>query len=114
MANDYRQDRVIREQVTGSSDISKSVNPGAPFDLCEVRLSLSAAGGANNLTITVNDGTGAAYDTILLTQDMTTATDVVYHPDGGPHPCFQGDTIDVAWTNTNNRTYGLTVIYQLK
>jgi len=114
VANDYRQDRVIREQATGSSAIATSINPGAPFDLLEVRLHLNAVGGAGNLTITVNDGTGSGYDTVVLTEDMTTLTDVVYPDNDKKHCLFSGDSVDIAWANANSRTYGLTVVYQLK
>lgn len=95
---------------TGNGDISKSVSSEIAWQLEQVTLHLSAAGGANNLTATINKGAGAAYDTVLVTQDMTLVTDFVYVPDK-PILMQSGDTLDIAWTNGSSRTYGLEVTY---
>lgn len=78
-------------------------------------LHLSAAGGAGTLTIKLKSRLGTAYDTILVSQDMTAVTDFVWIPeeDGG-HQLFPGDKIQVDWANANLRTYGYTALYKVK
>lgn len=96
---------------TGSGNIAESVDPGKAFYLVEVRLHLSAAGAANDLTVTLDALAGAGYDVVLLTQDMTTVTDLVWRPDQ-PAQFVNGDKIVIAWTNGSSRTYGLEVIWR--
>jgi len=99
---------VFSQTATGAGNISVEVDPGRAFALESVKLHLSAAGAANNLTVTFDAGAGAAYDTVLLTQDMTTVTDLVWQPDS-PLEFSSGDKIAIAWVNGSSRTYGLTV-----
>jgi hypothetical protein len=94
------------KKVTGAGAIAASLDPTRAFQLSEMRIHLSAAGGAGLLTMTVNSVVGVEYDVKLLSLDMTAVTDYVWQP---TNPLYfeQGDTIDVAWANANNRTYGL-------
>ena len=96
---------------TGAAAISTTVTPAKAFYLKEIRLHLSAAGGAANLTVTMDAQAGAAYDVVLFTQDMTTVTDLVWRPDQ-PIKFIIGDNIVIAWANGSSRTYGLEVIYE--
>jgi hypothetical protein len=100
-------------RATGSGAIAKTIAPGVQWQLEEVRLHLSGAGGAENFTITIDAGAGAAYDTVLLTEDMTTVTDLVWKPEDGPILLAANDEVDIAFTNTATRTYGLEVVYTL-
>lgn len=95
---------------TGAIDIDFS--PANQWFLKEVRVHLGTAGNTGNLTITVDDGTGATYDTVLVTQDMTGKTDFVYVPEEDGHYFFETDTLKIDWANSANYTYGVTVIYQ--
>jgi len=72
---------------------------------------LSAAGGAGNMTITINRAAGAAYDLVIATQDMTAVVDYHLIPTR-PIYLFAGDTLDVAWANAGTKTYGLEIIYR--
>ena len=99
---------VFVQTATGTGNIATTVTPGGASALESITLHLSAAGGANDLTITVDANAGAAYDTVLLTQDMTLVTDLVWQPDR-PIEMVSGDKIVLAWTNASSRTYGLTV-----
>jgi len=102
------------DRTTGSAAISKTVTPGAAFRLEEVRVHLSAAGGAGNLTVTLDGGAAAdVYDTVLLTQDMTSITDLVWKPTRPLVMAHASDAVKIAWANGSSRTYGLTVIYTL-
>jgi hypothetical protein len=104
-----------RLQATGAAAIATSLTPPSSqgiYLVC-VRLNLSAAGGvAENFTITLNSETAAVYDNIMFSQDMNTVQDLMWLPDQ-PVPILGGDVVDFAYANTNTRTYGLEVIYQV-
>lgn len=96
--------------VTGASALAASIaaaDDETPFLVRGFRLHLSAAGASGNLTVKVNSAKGSEYDTILLTQDMTSITDLVNTTEVY---LAAGDTLDFAWANAGTKTYGLTVI----
>lgn len=98
----------MTHRATGSAALSATLAPGRAFQLLEVRIHLSAAGGAGNFTATVDANAGAPYDLNIITQDMTAVTDFVWQPDYPMH-FDSGDKIDFAWTNAGGKTYGLEV-----
>ena len=101
------------KKVTGNTAINEIINPLQSirgYQLEGIRLHLSAAGGAGNLTITLDSSAGAEYDTVLLTQDMTLVSNLVWHLDK-PMLFSTGDMLIIAWANANGRTYGLETIY---
>jgi hypothetical protein len=106
---------------TGAAAIAASTGAFAqPFELDNITLHLSAAGTtAENFTVTLNAVEAAAgvYDTVLVTQDLSTdsVVDLVLTPeeDGLPKLYAVGDSIDVAWPNTETRTYGLRIVGKL-
>jgi len=99
---------------TATAAISTSIpKQGRPWAILEVRLHLSAAGGAaENFSLTINSGDGAEYDTPLLAQNMNAVQSLVWIPDT-PHVLFPDDALDIAYVNTNTRTYGLTIVYEV-
>jgi hypothetical protein len=97
---------------TGAAAIAVTLAPNAQFRVLEVRVHLSAAGGAGNLTLTVDANAGADYDTVIKTQDMTLVTDFTEQPTT-PYYFDEGDTLKIAWANANTRTYGLTIVYEV-
>lgn len=97
-------------RATGSAALATTVAPGKKWALLEMRLHLSAAGGAGTLTATMDAGAGAAYDCVLFSQDMTSATDVHWQPTR-PIPFGATDELDFAWANASAKTYGLEVVY---
>ena len=99
---------LFKSTATGNAAISKTVTPSQEAALDSIMLHLSAAGGAGNLTVAIDAIAGAAYDTVILTQDMTLITDLLWQPDR-PIELDSGDAIVVAWANAAGRTYGLTV-----
>ena len=96
---------------TGADAIAKTLAPGIAWQLEGIRVHLSAAGGAGNLTATIDHGTGAPYDVVILTQDMTTVTDLVWTPER-PLEFLAGDELDIAWANTGTKTYGLEIVFK--
>jgi hypothetical protein len=109
---------------TGSAAIAASTGAfSQPFELDHISLHLDAAPTTSeNLTVTLNAFDGAAYDTLLYTLDLSTdsTTDLVLlagDTDGStallPRLYAKGDSIDVAYTNTDAGTSGLRIIGNL-
>ncbi len=93
--------------------IAETLAPGVAFELKELRIELDAAGGAGDLTITMDNDYGATYDVVILTQDMTAVTNlrVVYTDNESRFKA--DDELDIAWANANNKDYGLEIIYRI-
>ena len=108
MANKHIQFK----NVTGAVAIASTLAPAVPFRLLGIRIHLSAAGGAGNFTVQMDASAGAAYDTVLFTQDMTSVVDLEWQPDS-PMEFAIGDELDFAWANASTRTYGMTIIYEI-
>jgi len=100
----------LTHRATGIAAINETIIPSSAWQLDEIRVHLSAAGGAGNLTATIDADAGAVYDNVILTQDMTLVADLVYQPDR-PMLFDSGDKFVIAWANANGRTYGLEVKY---
>lgn len=96
---------------TGAVAIASTLAPSTDWQLESIRVHLSAAGGAGDLTATIDHGSNAVYDILLLTQDMTAVTDLVWHCER-PMEFLAGDELDIAWANANTRTYGLEIVYK--
>jgi hypothetical protein len=85
-----------------------------PFELIEVTCHLSAAPTTSEqFQVLLNANDGAAYDTELFAVDaaqyMGGVTDIVFRPLG--RKLYEaGDQINVAWPNSNARTYGLRIV----
>ncbi len=98
-------------RATGAIAIDSTLAPGTAWQLEEIRIHLSAVGGAGDLTATLEHRIGAAFDLVLLTQDMTAVTDFIWHLER-PMEFGPDDKLDFAWANINTRTYGLEVIFK--
>ena len=102
---------IYRAYATGAAAIALVVNPGYRFKLLRIDLHLSAAPTTSqSLTATVDSGLGAAYDTVIYSRDLTVGslTDLVVEFDGS-FVYEADDHIDIAWTNTDTKTYGIVV-----
>lgn len=97
---------------TGATAIAVSTDAlPLPYRLLTVTCKFNAAPTTSeNFTATLNAVGGAAYDTVLLSTDpsVTSATSIVYSPDE-PILLMKGDQIDVAYTNTDTKTYGVEI-----
>jgi len=96
---------------TGNAAVAIALNPLESYRLVEVRAHLSAAGGAANMTLTLDANQGAVYDLVIATLDMTAVTDYVFQPDA-PMSFENGDQLLLAWANANNRVYGITLLWE--
>jgi len=103
---------------TGSGAVSSSVTVSQSgtevWDLISIEIHLSAAGGAANLTVTKNAGIGAAYDTVIITQDMTSVVNYLQTFSTEEVVLHNTDSLDIAWANGSSRTYGIIVKYKLR
>jgi len=99
------------KRATGAAAISLTIAPGTAWQLECIKVHLSAAGGAGDLTATIDHGVDAVYDTVILTQDMTAVTDLVWQPDR-PLEFSKTDELDLAWANAGEKTYGIEVIWK--
>ena len=99
------------QRATGALAVDMTIAPGVAWQLESIRIHLSAGGAATDLTATVDAGAGAAYDVVLVTQDMDNVTDYVYQPDR-PIPLGPNDELVIAYNNGGGATYGIEVYYQ--
>lgn len=95
----------------GDGNIDYTLELDKAYQLEEVRLHLSAAGGANSFTVTLDSAAGTEYDTVLNTQDMTAAADEHWQPTR-PLWITAGDGLVFAWTNASGYAWGLEIIYR--
>ena len=102
---------IMTQQATGSSSVAMTVTPTGASQLESIRIHLSSAGGAGSFTVTVDAAAGSAYDTVILTQDMTSVTNYIWQP-SQPISLKSDDKIVIAWANANGRTYGIDVYYR--
>ena len=106
---------VVTVDATGAAAISSTTAAAAEFKLLKVVCHFSAAPTTSeDYSITLDSAAGAAYDTVLFSTDPSTssATDIVFEPEGVAN-LKSGDEIVVAYTNTDTRTYGVSIYYQL-
>lgn len=94
---------------TGAGALSETITPGEGFRVICVMLHLSAAPTtAEDTTITFSADQGASYATVLNVQAMAGITDYAWFPPADLYLVI-GDSITVAWTNTDAVTWGLLV-----
>jgi hypothetical protein len=113
------QDRIEEECdvfTATSGAMAHSITPGVPFQLLGFELAINTAPTTSeNFTVTKNAGMGAAYDTNIYTKDLSDGSveDIVYYF-SVPVKCHnKDDVIDLAFANTDDRTYGLTVYWRM-
>lgn len=106
---------VLVLNATGAVAINTTTAIAAEFKLLAVVCHLSAAPTTSeNLVIKLDSVAGAAYDTVLKSTNpsLSSATDIVFTPDA-EMKFKTGDEILVTFANTDLRTYGLSIYYQL-
>lgn len=104
----------FRHSATGAAAINETVAFSSTFEarLVALRIHLSAAGGAGDLTVTLDSHLGAAYDVVLFRQDMTSVVDLNWMPECCP--IHKDDSVVIAWANGSTVTYGLEAIWALQ
>ena len=103
---------ITKTVATGAAALALTTAVAHAWKLSSVLVHFSAAPTTvEDLVISVDSGSGAAYDTVLFrcTPASSAGTDFVFIPDA-EFILASGDEIAVAFTNTDTRTYGATVI----
>ena len=105
---------VFKSNTNGSGPIAvaAATPAGATYRLMSVTCHFSAAPTTSeDFTITLDALAGAEYDTLLYSVDpsVTSATDIIWFPDGWELMTTGGDVIDAAFANTDLVTYGVQV-----
>ncbi len=96
---------------TGAAAIALSTSMAKNFRLLNVTVKLSAAPtSAGSITVTKNSRNGSTYDTLLDSLSAIGATDFVFSPSDDKGVCIAGTEIDVAYVNTDVRTYGVEIL----
>ena len=102
---------------TGTGTAIATLAPGAAFHFAGLRLHIgSALAAAETLTVTLDDGVGGAYDTLLFTQDLGTPDirDVVLDYEGKAYDFNAADQIVIALSaNVGGDTWGCKTIHTL-
>lgn len=107
-----QQDVTFFERFTGAVDLDEDFTVNQKWQIEEIRIHLSAAGGAGDLTITSLSSVDTVYNTLLLTQDMTAITNLVWRPNY-PMKFDAGDGVTIAWANEDTKTYGIEIVYSV-
>lgn len=104
---------IVRSLTTGAAGLSKELTHATrDIEIQSIELHLAAAGAtAENFTITRDVDAGSAYNTLLFSQNMNTETDAVLTDDDAKFVILAGDSLVFAYTNTDTRTFGLTIMY---
>jgi len=109
----YIPSRFVAETTATADTVKFTLAPGHPFEYGGFRLKLSAASAtAEDLTITLDSGAGAVYDTQIYARDMNGIQYLQWNLQDNPMPFDRLDELDFAWANTNTKTYGLEVFYR--
>ena len=106
---------VLKTSATGGAAINTTTAVAAEFRLVSITCHFSAAPTTSeSFVVKLDSSLGAAYDTTLFSTNpsLSAATDIVFIPDESLD-FFLGDEIVVTFTNTDTRTYGLTIYYEL-
>ena len=106
---------IFKQSVKGAGSIAATIAVPASevYKIEHVTLHLSPAPTTSeNFTITLNAASGSEYDMLLQSADLSSSstTDLVWYPDGDLY-LTGGDSLDIAFANTDGVTYGLQVVW---
>jgi hypothetical protein len=112
---------IVETHYTGTQTMLASthyITPGVAYKVVAIELTLSAAPttGTQNLVITLDNGTGSAYDVTVYSVDLVAKalTSLIIPEDyEGFDPYKSSDVITAAWDNTDGKTWGLTFKHEV-
>ena len=107
--------QIYKHTATGSAAIAEAVTSIAPFRLLRIEVKFSSAPSTSqNFTVTLDAGDDSEYDALIDSVDPSVGSQTtLIFKYGKGYEYEADDEIDIAWTNTDTRTYGLRVIYEL-
>jgi len=96
---------------TSTGTLELQVGGNGPVQILEVRVHLNAAGTTQTLTVYEDSGLGSAYDAVLDTQAMVSATDHIFRPTG---ECIipRDSLLKVAWANAGVKAWGCVILWR--
>ncbi len=98
-------------RATDNQVLSETISPGVPGQIEGMRLHLdNPSATSEDLTVTLVSAIADQYDVVLFRQDMDTVQDLHWQPTR-PIVFSRGDSIAVAWDNTNTEVYGLEFVW---
>jgi hypothetical protein len=102
----------IAETFAGTETAGCVLSPNLDdFEFLEMRLHLSGAAAAENLTLSLVSAMGAEFDVVFKTQAMSGLTDLVVQP-AWINKFAAEDKLVFTWANGSAVTFGLEVIYR--
>lgn len=108
---------VFQYHTATTAALATALAPKTPFRLerVDVKVNTAPTTGTQNFTVTVDAGRVATvYDTNLVTCDFVGSTITSYVVTFGKgYEFMEDDEIDCAWSNADNRTYGLTYVFRV-
>ena len=108
-----KPESVAATATSGAIALTAPEDSNARIRVLYVQAHFVGAHASENFTITKDDGTGATYDTVLYSLDLRTdSTSDLYWEPTTDLKIEAGDAIDVAFANTNNRTYGVKIVFE--
>ena len=102
---------LVKDSTTGAAAIAASYTTANAARLIGVSVKFSIAPTTGqSITVTLNANAGAAYDILLYTLDVAagSTTTILWAPEKETW-LEPGDAIDVAYTNSDTRTYGVQI-----
>jgi hypothetical protein len=103
---------MLRYKLAGNGPINSEILPSSAGEIDSLRLTLSGTSGTSEtLLVKLLSASGSAFNITLHSQDINSLSYHVWQPTR-PHPFFAGDVIAVTWSNTNDVSWGLEVIYR--
>lgn len=97
----------IAETLAGTETWKTMYGDTMPYEFLGFEITLSAASATSeNLTIIIDSAFGSAFDNQIYSKDMN-GIQYINNMFDVPRKLSAGDKIDVAWANTNNRTWGI-------
>lgn len=98
-----------KTMITYDNIVQGKLVAGSPFEFLGFEVTLSAASATSeNLTVTIDSARGAAWANLIYSKDMDTVKHINYMFDEIRY-CGPGDKIDIAWANSDDRTWGIKI-----
>ena len=106
---------IMRHKTTGTGALALSTTQARRFKLVRVTVKFSAKPTTSeDVTLTLNSKDGADYDSVLARANPSTGSgtgDVVFT--GTENDIYEdGDELDLAFTNTDGKTYGAIIVVE--
>lgn len=100
--------KYIAEELAGTETVKIAMVVKQDFKFLGFRLKIAVAPGqADIMTITIDSARGAAWDTVIYSNDLDAVTSLEYINPNVDLPFSKDDILRVAWPNVANRAFGI-------